>query len=274
MSFCYRDDELGSVLNSSLRDAATHLASISPHVRLRWGHSMLAHREAVRAKLISSNVIGSDAYVVVAGPANTYAHYVTTREEYSVQRYEGASTIFGPFTLEAYIDKYTSLVPYLGPSASGAPQSDPAPEDQTSKAISLQTAVIFDAAPIGKKFGAVVQDVNTGTTYRAGAKVSAKFVGANPRNNLRLDSTFLTVDRLDSGVWKPVKSDSHPSTVYEWKRDNTDDQILGTSTVTISWTIESGTPAGTYRLSYFGDSKPFIGKISSFSGVSSSFTVV
>lgn len=228
-------------------------------------------REAVRAKLISSNVIGSDAYVVVAGPANTYAHYVTTREEYSVQRYEGASTIFGPFTLEAYIDKYTSLVPYLGPSASGAPQSDPAPEDQTSKAISLQTAVIFDAAPIGKKFGAVVQDVNTGTTYRAGAKVSAKFVGANPRNNLRLDSTFLTVDRLDSGVWKPVKSDSHPSTVYEWKRDNT---ILGTSTVTISWTIESGTPAGTYRLSYFGDSKPFIGKISSFSGVSSSFTVV
>lgn len=32
---------------------------------------------------------------MVAGPANTYAHYVTTREEYGVQRYEGASTIFG-----------------------------------------------------------------------------------------------------------------------------------------------------------------------------------
>lgn len=55
-------------------------------------------REALRAKLISSGVLGSDAYVVVAGPANTYAHYVTTREEYGVQRYEGASTIFGQCT--------------------------------------------------------------------------------------------------------------------------------------------------------------------------------
>ena len=33
---------------------------------------------------------------MVAGPANVYSHYVATREEYGVQRYEGASTIFGP----------------------------------------------------------------------------------------------------------------------------------------------------------------------------------
>ncbi|TEB38006.1 Neutral/alkaline nonlysosomal ceramidase [Coprinellus micaceus] len=226
-------------------------------------------REAVRAKLISTGLIGSNAYVVVAGPANAYAHYVTTREEYAVQRYEGASTIFGPFTLEAYIDKYTSLVPFLGDTASGTPPSDPAPEDQTKKAISLQTGVVFDAAPIGKKFGDVLVNVNT-TPYRAGDKVSAQFVGANPRNNLRLEGTFLTVDRLENGQWRTVRSDSHPSTTYQWKRVNT---ITGTSTVTISWTIESGTPAGTYRLSYFGDSKPFIGRISAFSGVSASFTV-
>ena len=52
-------------------------------------------REALRAELISSGVLGADAYVVVAGPANVYGHYVTTREEYGIQRYEGASTIFG-----------------------------------------------------------------------------------------------------------------------------------------------------------------------------------
>lgn len=56
---------------------------------------VIAFREALRAKLISSGVLGTDAYVVVAGPANTYAHYVTTPEEYAAQRYEGASTIFG-----------------------------------------------------------------------------------------------------------------------------------------------------------------------------------
>ncbi|KAH0578233.1 hypothetical protein H2248_004012 [Termitomyces sp. 'cryptogamus'] len=141
--------------------------------------------------------------------------------------------------------------------------------DQTSKVISLQHGVLFDSAPFEKTFGTVLVDVNT-TPYHAGDVVSAQFVGANPRNNLRLESTFLTVDRLVDGQWKAVRSDSHPSTTYQWVRVNT---ILGTSTVTITWTIESGTPFGTYRLSYFGDSKPVIGSISSFSGISSSFTV-
>ena len=54
------------------------------------------YRNAIRARLIADGIIGQDAYVVIAGPANTYAHYVTTREEYGVQRYEGASTLFGP----------------------------------------------------------------------------------------------------------------------------------------------------------------------------------
>ncbi|PSS05538.1 hypothetical protein PHLCEN_2v3740 [Hermanssonia centrifuga] len=132
-------------------------------------------RDAVRAELISSGVVGDDAYVVIAGPANTYAHYVATKEEYAVQRYEGASTIFGQWTLDSYIDKYTSLVYYLNPSVTTTPPSDPAPQDQTSKAISLQ-------------------------------------------NNLRLEQTFLNVDQVVNGQWTPVKSDSHPSTRYEWLR--------------------------------------------------------
>ena len=60
--------------------------------------SLTYHSEAIRARLIESGIVGDDAYVVIAGPANTYAHYVTTKEEYAVQRYEGASTIFGPCT--------------------------------------------------------------------------------------------------------------------------------------------------------------------------------
>ena len=52
--------------------------------------------EALRAQLISYGVLDESAYVVVAGPANTYGHYVATREEYAIQRYEGASTVFGP----------------------------------------------------------------------------------------------------------------------------------------------------------------------------------
>ena len=40
---------------------------------------------------------------------------------------------------------------------------------------------MFDTAPIGKSFGTVQADVNSGTPYHAGQIVSAKFVGANPR---------------------------------------------------------------------------------------------
>ncbi|CAE6472083.1 unnamed protein product [Rhizoctonia solani] len=227
-------------------------------------------REAVRTKLISSGVIGNNAYVVVAGPANTYAHYVTTREEYSIQRYEGASTIYGPFTLEAYTDLFTKYAPYLADSATGAPPAGPTPEDLTKKAISLQMGVVFDAASIGKSFGSILTDVSTSTPYKRGQTVTAVFQGANPRNDLRLEGTFMTVDQLVNGIWTTVRTDSHPSTKFGWLRTNT---VLGYSTVTTNWTIESTTPAGSYRFTYNGNNKPLIGSISSFNGTSSTFTV-
>jgi len=227
-------------------------------------------REAMRAKLIADGVLSEDAYVVIAGPANTYSHYITTREEYAIQRYEGGSTIFGQFTLEAYMDIYSKLTGFVADNASGAPPNAPAPPDLTKNALSLQTGVVFDAPPFGKHFGQVLTDVNTQTPYSAGSSVSVQFVGANPRNNLRLEGTFLTVDQLVNGQFVTARSDSHPSTTYQWARANT---VLGTSTVNVTWTIESGTPAGSYRIQYFGDSKPLIGSISSFSGVSSTFTV-
>ena len=62
--------------------------------------------EAVRAELISQGVLDNSAVVVIAGPANTYGHYVATPEEYTVQRYEGASTIFGQWTLNAYMVRF------------------------------------------------------------------------------------------------------------------------------------------------------------------------
>jgi len=227
-------------------------------------------REALRAKLVSSGVLSdSTGHVVMAGPANAYTHYVTTPQEYAIQRYEGASTIFGPFTLDAYIHKYSSMVPYLADNASGSPPSDTPPPDLIPSAISLATGVVWDSAPSGKSFGQVLQ--NAAASYSAGAKVSVQFVGAHPRNNMLLEGTYLTVDRLVSGAWATVKTDSHPSTTFEWVRV---DGFTGTSTVTITWTIESGTPAGSYRIRYFGNNKvPVLGTIKSFTGTSATFTV-
>ncbi|EKM53544.1 uncharacterized protein PHACADRAFT_163865 [Phanerochaete carnosa HHB-10118-sp] len=221
-------------------------------------------REAVRDRLISSGILGNDAYVVIAGPANTYGHYVATKEEYAMQRYEGASTIFGQYTLDAYIDKYTDLVRFLDPDVVGTPESDDAPKDLTGEGITFRIGVVVDHAPLGKQFGDVLTDVLTNVPYHAGDTVSARF------NNFRLEETFLTVDQLMNGQWAPVRSDSHPSTLYQWLRTSS---IFGESAVNISWTIEDMTASGTYRLTYFGDSKSLGGSITPFIGHSSSFTV-
>jgi neutral ceramidase len=62
---------------------------------------MLILFQSLRSKVKES--WGEDVRVVIAGLSNTYSSYITTFEEYQMQRYEGASTIFGPHTLDAYI---------------------------------------------------------------------------------------------------------------------------------------------------------------------------
>ena len=62
-------------------------------------------RSAV-AEAATSTLNITSPKVVLGGPANTYSHYIATEEEYSVQRYEGASTLFGPHTLAAYVRLY------------------------------------------------------------------------------------------------------------------------------------------------------------------------
>jgi neutral ceramidase len=51
--------------------------------------------------------------LVVLGLSNVYTHYISTFEEYQKQRYEAASTLYGPHTLEAYLQHYPILVESL-----------------------------------------------------------------------------------------------------------------------------------------------------------------
>ncbi len=55
----------------------------------------------------------SGASVVLSTYANHYSGYITTREEYGMQHYEGASTLYGPATLEAYQQEYSKLADAL-----------------------------------------------------------------------------------------------------------------------------------------------------------------
>ncbi|EAQ84994.1 hypothetical protein CHGG_09008 [Chaetomium globosum CBS 148.51] len=160
-------------------------------------------RNAVKAAASEASITGDhEPFVVLGGPANSYAHYVTTPEEYNVQRYEGASTLYGPWELPAYINLTLRGLPYLDSASSGSPPPGPTPPDNREKSLSFITGV--------------------------------------PR----------------------------PPAARCWKRTNF---VLGYSEVTITWETGDEDAAGTYRIKYYGDSKPLVGNIKAFTGTTETF---
>jgi neutral ceramidase len=84
----------------------------------------------------------SDSHIVIAGLANSYSHYITTYEEYQQQRYEGASTLFGPHTLAAYQQTFYDLS--LNLARNQSVPSGPQPYDMRGKTFSFVLPPIFD----------------------------------------------------------------------------------------------------------------------------------
>ncbi|KAF4637841.1 hypothetical protein G7Y89_g256 [Cudoniella acicularis] len=230
----------------------------------RWKEAI--HDGASSLSLSGSSTV--DPVVVLGGPANSYTHYIATSEEYGIQRYEGASTLYGPYTLNAYVNLTLTYLPYLGASSKSRPAPGPLPPNNVNRSLSFITGVIFDGAPLFKEFGQVKTDVRP--SYSIGSPVSVTFYGANPRNSLRLEQTYAAVERLDgaSRQWKRVRDDSDWGLIFNWKRTS---EILGHSEVEIVWETESFVEAGQYRIRYFGDSKAVGGKITAFEGVSGIF---
>jgi len=232
--------------------------------------TMAGRRWRAAVKTAAEGIIpGAEPKVVLGGPANSYSHYVTTPEEYAIQRYEGASTLFGQHELQAYINLTVSNINYLAPDATSSPPPGPSPPDNRKNSLSFITGVVQDNAPLGKRFGDVTKQPNA--QYTRGAVVNATFVGANPRNNLRLEGTFASIEKLggDGTTWTQVRSDFDWDLVYTWTRTN---EVLGYSEVTISWETGLNAGPGTYRTRYYGDSKALLtGAITAFSGTSNTF---
>lgn len=236
-------------------------------------------RNAVRDILENSNIVpaGTKIYVTIAGLTNTYSSYVTTYEEYQAQRYEAASTIYGPHTLEGYIQEFSRLARDMvagRPSATGQ-----SPPDLSDKQLQLIAEPKFDRLPEGKNFGDVLVDAKP--TYLIGETVAVTFQGANPRNNQRTEDTFLTVEYQTTvagkTVYKTVANDADWSTKFKWivgSQHPLDFGVKRESTVVLSWDIPTDALEGTYRICYHGDHKTVKGgKVIPFSGCSSDFLV-
>lgn len=235
----------------------------------RWKEAI--HDSA--ASTILSDSSSADPIVVIGGPANSYTHYIATPEEYGIQRYEGASTLYGPYTLNAYINLTLTNLPYLSTTSNSQPPLGPLPPNNVNKSLSFITGVVYDGHPLFTSYGDVKIDVLPKYPLSSSPIITATFIGANPRNNLHLESTYAAIEMQipGTGQWQRVRDDSDWSLIFEWKKIS---EILGTSEVTITWEVEDWAQDGRYRIRYFGDSKVVDGTITPFEGVSGEFELV
>ncbi|KAH7314758.1 hypothetical protein KP509_21G019100 [Ceratopteris richardii] len=230
-------------------------------------------RESVKATLIAKNAdqFNEDTAIVIAGLTNSYSQYVATYEEYQVQRYEGASTLYGPHTLSAYIQEFTKLAIALAEGTVVDP--GPSPPDLLDKQIELLPGVVLDAIPPGSHFGNVIDDVPAEGTFNKGDIITARFQSACPRNDLFTERTYTLVEKLTADQkWIPAYDDDDLSLRFLWSRPSTFSPF---SVATVRWEIPDSAVPGTYRLRHFGAAKtnPFSNKLQYFTGTSGTFLV-
>ncbi|XP_060526421.1 neutral ceramidase [Cylas formicarius] len=223
-------------------------------------------RKAVKEVLVDNGAPDSTE-VVLAGLSNTYTSYIATFEEYQLQRYEAAATIFGPHTLSIYIKVYSTLAEALMKGTQV--EEGPPPPDVTGQTLSLITPVIFDSAGFTHNFGDVLQQPPE--SAKIGDVVSAIFVSGHPRNDVMHGKTFLTVEQQTANnSWKVIANDASWETRFIWTRTGS---VTGTSTAEIRWEIRDHVQPGVYRIGHFGNYKSLWGGIGSYNGTSNSFVV-
>lgn len=228
-------------------------------------------REAVKSTLIvkSNGEFGMDTSVVIAGLTNAYSQYVATFEEYEVQRYEGASTLYGPHTLRAYIQEFTKLATALAEGQTV--HEGPSPPNLFNKQMEFLPPVVADATPFGVNFGDVIEDIPQNVSYHKGDTVVVKFWSACPRNDLFTEGTFALVELLDAnGNWNPAYDDDDLCLRFMWSRPSPHSTH---SFATLQWDIPETAQPGTYRFRHFGAAKHFFGSVRHFTGISSAFVV-
>lgn len=210
-----------------------------------------------------ANTLGvPESNIIIQGYTNAYSHYVTTPQEYDFQQYEGGATLFGRYTMPAYRQVINEVAVSMRDGKAmplGTKPSNPA------VIKSLTGKVVYDLPGVGQRYGnqtVAPKNVSRGTT------VAAEFVGAHPNNDLQHNSSYLEIQRWNGSSWVYVTSDNDPETRYSWAR-----RLAAQSRVTISWNVPADAVPGQYRILYYGDAKNGLGKISSFTGTSSSFTV-
>ena len=138
-----------------------------------------------------------------------------------IDRYEGASCAFGQYTLKGYIQEFSRLAKDIATDNDKPSSTIAGPK---SRAVSEHLRFVpppqLDKCPgtngdttcFGKVFGN-----NAKSTYSYGDKVQVTFHAANPRHDLRLEGTYMTLERETNTTTEVVLRDGDWITRFEWK---------------------------------------------------------
>ncbi|KAL7589865.1 hypothetical protein Lser_V15G36679 [Lactuca serriola] len=230
-------------------------------------------RESVKQTLISNSggEFDNDTHIVIAGLTNTYSQYIATPEEYKQQRYEAASTLYGPHTLLAYIQEFNKLAESIA-KGHKIVNKGPSPPDLSSVQLKLLPDPFGESPPPGIEFGDMKDDVSIPKSgfFSKGDKPSAAFWSPNPRYDLLSEGTYAVVEMLQGKRWVAAYDDDDFSLIFKW--NVYDDSSYGLAT--LEWEVPDTVSNGVYRFRHFGSSKKTIGSaIEYFTGASSAFTV-
>ena len=215
------------------------------------------------------SVMGDDLRdVVVAGYSNGYAGYVTTKEEYDTQQYEGGHTLFGPWTLAAYQQEYARLAQALRDDQR-VDSPVVSPVDLRGKVKSTALGTDAEVSPKSGKFGD--QITPPAASYNRGDTALAIFWTTNPQNSYPSGVRLLSVQHQRLGKWVTVANDSDWSTKCLFSPGS---NVSKPYQVETTWTIPAHAAFGTYRLLHVGQVNKSNGGVHGiFEGMSDSFEV-
>ena len=231
-------------------------------------------------------------YVVISGYANDYAGYVAKREEYEVQQYEGAATLFGPWTEAAYEQEFARLAADLHAGRPSA--SHEAPLDVRGTAHVTPLGTPFDRDPPDAKFGDVVADA--AGPYHRGQQVKVSFWTGNPLNAYKPTRQYAHIERMDGDQGRSVAVNGDWEVKCFWSQavdpadrgvplvntspaaffrpQATNKKNLTAHLFTVLWDVPADATPGTYRITHLGVFKTEAdGEVHEFTAHSHSFQV-
>ncbi len=208
-------------------------------------------------------------YVAVAGYANDYVGYVATREEYEIQHYEGAATLYGPWTQAGYAQEFARLAADIAAARPSA--TEPPPADVRGAVRPTQLGTPADDAPTAAQFGDVIADVSE--VCSPGDAASASFWSGHPQNDFRCERIYATIERQQDGAWQPLAIDGDWEVRLCWKQPPENRSRTAPFVCRIDWQIPKETQPGTYRIVHRGVYKTADGEVHPLTCMSRAFRV-